>query len=140
MQLLQALLIPGPHVDNESEPMLPPPHAHGGAMQLWLQLPPILKQNGFGFFMKQYDDDMLMTDYERNWSYAANYYYFNKNKNNCSFHDWQSKVKTKVGGYKPDVTVEMANTIIEKVAMEEISFATGSQSLFTAQQLIYYGW
>jgi hypothetical protein len=107
---------------------------------LWKQLPAVLKNRGFGFYMSQHDDDFTMTDAEVYWSYAANYYYFNHEKDSCSFTEWQNRIKAKVVSYQEGVTPEQAATIIEQVETEIISFAEGAKQLFTRRQMMYYGW
>jgi len=105
---------------------------------LWKQLPTVLKNRGFGFYMSQHDDDYTMTDDELYWSYAANYYYFNKE--HSSFTDWQKQVKAKVISYQEGVTPEQAAAILEQVKTEKITFAEGAKQLFSRRQLFYYGW
>lgn len=125
-------------VNFERTPLTPP--SNEKARQLWNQIPADLKERGFGFYMSQHDDDFTMTDAEIYWSYAANYYYFNNEKESFSFTDWQKQVKAKVVSYQEGVTPEQAATIIEQVETEIISFAEGAKQLFTRHQLNYFGW
>jgi hypothetical protein len=122
----------------ERTPLTPP--VSEKALQLWMQLPAVLKQRGFGYYMSQHDDDFTMTDAEFYWSFAANYYYFNYDKDSCSFTEWQNRIKTKVVSYQEGVTPEQAATIIKQVETEIISFAEGAKQLFTRRQMMYYGW
>jgi hypothetical protein len=107
---------------------------------LWKQLPAVLKNRGFGFYMSQHEDDYTMTNDEIYWSYAANYYYFNHQKESFSFTDWQKQVKAKVISYQEGVTPEQAAVIVEQVETEIISFAEGAKRLFSRHQLNYFGW
>jgi len=110
------------------------------AVYLWKQIPAALKEHGFGYYMSQHDDDYTMSDNEIYWSYAANYYYFNHDKEHVSFTGWQETVKAKVGGYNAGITPDQAATIIEQVETEIISFAEGAKQLFSRHQLNYFGW
>ena len=127
-----------PSMNFQRTPMTPP--STEKAHQLWTQLPADLKERGFGYYMFQHDDDFTMTDAEIYWSYAANYYYFNHEKESFSFTDWQKQVKAKVVSYQEGVTPEQAATIIEQVETEIISFAEGAKQLFSRRQLNYFGW
>jgi hypothetical protein len=122
----------------ERTPLTPP--VSEKALQLWMQLPAILKECGFGLYMSQHDDDFTMTDAEFYWSFAANDYYFNHKKESFSFTDWQKTVKAKVVSYQEGVTPEQAATIIEQVETEIISFAEGAKRLFSRHQLNSFGW
>jgi len=121
-------------IDFELTPLTP------SEKPLWRQLPAVLKNRGFGFYMSQHDDESTMIETELYWSYAANYYYFNHAKESCSFTDWQNQMKAKVGSYQVGVTPEQAATILEQVEMETITFAEGAKQLFSRRQLTYFGW
>ena len=127
-----------PSVNFELTPM--PSPTTEKALQFWEQIPAALKEHGFGLYMSQHDDDFTMTDAEVYWSYVANYYYFNHEKESFSFTDWQETVKAKVGGYNAGITQDQAATIIEQVDTEIISFAEGAKQLFSRNQLNYFGW
>lgn len=121
-------------IDFQLTPLIP------SEKPLWKQLPAVLKNRGFGFYMFQHEDDYTMTDDEFYWSFAANYYYFYHKKESFSFTDWQNQVKAKVVSYQEGVTPEQVATIIEQVETETITFAEGAKQLFSRHQLNYFGW
>jgi hypothetical protein len=133
--------IPVPVVDLEQIPLPVPPIGHESALHLYNQIPNELKLNGFGYYMRQYDNSDDMPDNQLYQSYLANYYYFNHHKQLFSFYDWQEAVRAKVGGYRPDIVFpNYVDWIIDEVNAGRISMVIAATNLFTRHQLLYYGW
>ena len=133
-----SLEIPPAHVEEEEIPLLEPTENMSKELQaLFAQIPHELKINGFGYFMKQVENEMDLLDYEFYASYLANYYSFNCSKEVCSFADWVDRVQSKVGGYRYGVDV---NDILESVKHGNLSIIDGARHLFTRNQMVYYGW
>ena len=127
--------IPAPAIVEECQPLLPSP------FDLWNQIPLALKQNGFGYYMRQYDRPEDMPDAEFYWSYVAHYYYYNRTSDLCSFYDWQGKVYEKTGNYRVgSIYNDAVDWVIDGVEANRLSYAEGTFQLFTRRQLSYYKW
>ena len=129
------LQIPAPVMNFEALP-LSPPIDNPTALDLWDQIPNELKENGFGYYMRQYEANDDMPINHLYWSYLANYYYFQYDKQVCSFYDWQDRVRAKVGGYRDD----FAGVIDQVVAVAAVTALPAAIELFDRDQLLYYGW
>jgi hypothetical protein len=133
--------IPVPVVNLEQIPLPVPSIGHESALHLYNQIPNDLKLNGFGYYMRQYDSNDDMPEYELYWSYLANYYYFNRTGEFCSFYDWQEQVAAKVGGYRSGHNYpDYVDWIVDEANAGRISFEEAARQLFTRRQLMYYGW
>ena len=134
----EPLEIPVPHVDLEEIPLLEPSEDASEEMKsLFAQIPHILKVNGFGYYMKQVENELDLLDDECYASHLANYYSFNCWNDICSFEDWVHRVQFKVGGFRPGANPDH---ILHRVNTYEIGMIEGARLLFTRNQMVYYGW
>jgi hypothetical protein len=134
----QPLEIPAAHVDEEEIPLLEPTEDASEEMKsLFDQITHVLKINGFGYHMKQVENELDLLDDECYASHLANYYAHNCFKEICSFQDLVDRIRFKVGGFRPDVN---SDDILHRVKTGEIGMIEALNRLFTRRQMIYYGW
>jgi hypothetical protein len=128
------LEIPEPHVDLEKMPFPEPDvNATDEYKDILNQLPPEIKENGFGFYFEGCDNIMELSDEEFYNSYLGNYAF-------CygeSFLQCVERIRSKVGGVRPGADVE---SILAANINKLLSNVNALQQLYTRQQLIYNGW
>ena len=138
MMNLDPIEIPEAVVDEEEIPLLEPTEDQSEEMKsIFDQIPNVLKINGFGFYMKQVENEMDLLDDECYASHLAKYYAHNCFKEICSFKDLVDQISSKVGGFRPDVD---SDDILHRVKTGEIGMIEALNRLFTRRQMIYYGW
>ena len=128
------LEIPEPHVDLEKMPFPEPDvNATDEYKDVLNQLPPEIKENGFGFYFEGCDNIMELSDENFYNSILANRAYFHRE----SFLQCVERIHSKVGGFRPGADVE---SILAANINKLLSNVNALQQLFTRQQLIYDGW
>ena len=138
MMNLDPIEIPEAVVDEEEIPLLEPTEDQSEEMKsIFDQIPNVLKINGFGFYMKQVENEMDLLDDECYASHLAKYYAHNCFKEICSFKDLVDQISSKVGGFRPDVD---SDDILHRVTTGELGMIEAAKQLFTRRQMIYYGW
>ena len=138
MMNLDPIEIPEAVVDEEEIPLLEPTEDQSEEMKsIFDQIPNVLKINGFGFYMKQVENEMDLLDDECYASHLANYYAHNCFKEICSFKDLVDQISSKVGGFRPDVD---SDDILHRVTTGELGMIEAAKQLFTRRQMIYFGW
>ena len=134
----EPLEIPEAVVDEEEIPLLEPTEDASEEMKsLFDQIPNVLKINGFGYFMKQVENEMDLSDDKCHASHLANYYAHNCFKETCSFQDLVDRISSKVGGFRPGIN---SDHILHLEKTGEIGMIEALNRLFTRRQMIYYGW
>jgi len=138
MMNIEPIEIPANDVDEEEIPLLEPTEDASEEMKsLFDQIPHVLKINGFGYYMKQVENEMDLLDHECHASHLANYYAHTCFKEICSFQDYVKQVSSKVGGFRPNVD---SDDILHRITTGEIGMIEASNRLFTRRQMVYYGW
>jgi hypothetical protein len=138
MMNLEPIEIPVNDVDEEEIPLLEPTEdASEEIKSLFDQIPPVLKINGYGHYMKQVENEMDLSDDKCHASHLGEYYTRNCFKKICSFKDYTEQVSSKVGGFRPDVD---SDDILHRVKIGKLGMIEASNRLFTRRQMIYYGW
>lgn len=134
INLLVELEIPEPHVNLEKMPF-PEPDVNDTDeyKDLYGQLPPEIKENGFGVYFEEYDDIMDLPDKKFYNSYLGHRAYFYRE----SFLQCVERIRSKVGGVRPGADVE---SILAANVNKLLSNVDALQQLYTRQQLIYDGW
>lgn len=134
----EPLQIPASQVEEEEIPLLEPTEdASEETKSLFDEIYDKLRINGFGYYMKQVENEMDLSDDECHASHLANYYAHNCFNPNCSFQDYAKQVSSKVGGFRPGAN---SDDILHRVKTGELGMVEASNRLFTRRQMIYYGW
>jgi len=138
MMNLEPIEIPANEVDEEEIPLLEPTEDASEEMKsLFDQILHVLKIHGFGYYMKQVENEMDLLDHECYASHLANYYAHNCFKETCSFQDLVDRISSKVGGFRPGIN---SDHILHLENTGEIGMIEALNRLFTRRQMIYFGW
>ena len=135
---IDLLVIPEAVVDEEEIPLLEPTEdASEETKSLYQQILRELQIYGPGYYMKQVENEMDLSDHKCHASHLGKYYDDNCFNPNCSFQDYVKQVSSKVGGFRPGVN---SDDILHRVTTGDMGMIEASNRLFTRRQMIYFGW
>jgi hypothetical protein len=138
MMNLEPIEIPANDVDEEEIPLLEPTEDASEEMKsLFDQILHVLKIHGPGYYMKQVENEIDLSDHKCHASHLGKYYDDNCFNPNCSFQDYAKQVSSKVGGFRPGAN---SDDILHRVTTGDMGMIEASNRLFTRRQMVYFGW